>query len=488
MFRKIFSPNQYVFWILTGILPFLFFYKTLNDNKVDIVHLSKLAILSALIIYALSAIILVTKFDIQLIKNDRSLQIILAITVIYSFWITLTNTVFSSAPSYTLLGWDGWYSGYLLYILCILCLTLPIISRNLSGFHSASQILFWFSVLISTFSAAEFLGFNVLLTSSFAQRVVGYEYAMNTASFPVLSVGNSGYIAAIWLILLPWPLISMLQTKEKQAFLWWLALSLGLAATHSKISIILATAFFLVLCTKYALQYHKKYFVFFLINALITWFGSPLLVQVNSSLYEHHIVSRESIKGFDVGKSFGDRLYIWEGALNASKNRIVTGWGLETLQSHYFDYVSQTTLSYYGKIYLHQNDTQKTLNFGNLLVLVSKNGGKKIILQGVVYITKPHNYFIEELYSNGLIGLVLLLVLFTSIYMYCFKSGSNSSKLILVGFGMYLIYLCGWFITIAVSPLAFILLGFAVHLAAKKRAEDRQALLDVKAPAIPDTA
>lgn len=491
MFKKLFMPSQYFFWVLSGFLAFYFFYATAQG---DLVHIPKLVFEGILILFALVFLILTHNFNFQDLKKDKPLFQIAMITLLYGIWITLTNTIFSSSPSYTLLGWTDWFSGYFLYLMCLFYFIIPMLSSRLENLVLGLNTLFWLSIITVFLCFLENIGFDVLLSNPLLQTLMHYRFNITSASFPVLAVGNSGYIGSLWLLFLPLPIVLISKNKSRQAIVWWVLLSTGIAATHSKISVIIAVIFFLSISfylykTKSIEKSHRtNLLISSFISIIIASFGNITMGQINSFLYTQRFVSRDAERAFDINRSFKDRLYIWQGALNAWKIRPMTGWGLETLPNTFFDHVPQSTLDYYGKIFAHKTDNESVRHFGNLLVIIPKYGKAKILRQVFTFNVKPHNYFIEELYSNGLVGLVLLVLFLTLTSRYCITSGSRESKLFLLGFGMYLIYLCGWFITIAVSPLAFILLGFAVHLAAKKRAEDRQALLNVEAPAMPDTA
>ena len=485
MIRQIFSPSSYVFWVLFAFLNFFFFYRT---TQADLVHLSKLALQAFFAIYVFIYLILNHKIDWIKLKSDRKLMGILTISILYIVWITLTNTIFSSAPSYTLLGWQDWYSGYFLYLLLMIFFIYISISSKMSDFGSAIHLLFWLSISVAVLCSIEYMGFDIFLSSSLLQKTMHYVFSSSSASFPVLSVGNSGYIGSVWLILLPLPPLLQSQKKRTLSLIWWVFLAIGLSATHSKIAIIVAIIFFAIKFLNFIRYKNVSGYIVMTLCMIISFYGSGFFEYTNAILYNNHIVSRNIKQNFDVARSTKDRLYIWEGSINAWKARPITGWGLETLQNTFFDYVSQDTLDYYGKIFAAKKENESTRHFGNLIIIIPKYGKPIQLRRAYASNVKPHNYFIEELYSNGIIGLVFLIAFLVSTAIYCMTSGSKKSKLLLLGFGMYLIYLCGWFITIAVSPLAFILLGFAVHLAAQKRAEDRQALLTVPTSTLPDTA
>ena len=485
MIKQIFLPSSYVFWIIFAFLNFFFFYKT---AQADLIHLSKLVLQAFFAVYVLIYLILDHKIDWVKLKLDKKLMRILTICILYIIWITLTNTVFSSAPSYTLLGWQDWYSGYFLYLMLMLFFVYISISSKMSDFSAGIHLLFWLSIFVAILCSIEYMGFDILLTSSFLQKTMHYAFAFSSASFPVLAVGNSGYIGSLWLILLPLPLLLQSQKKWILSLIWWVFLAIGLSSTHSKIAIIVAIVFFAIKFLDFIRRKSTSGYIIMALCIVISFYGSSFFEYTNTILYNKHIVSRNFKQNFDVARSTKDRLYIWEGSINAWKTRPLTGWGLETLQNTFFNYVSQDTLDYYGKVFAARKENESTRHFGNLLVIVPKYGKPVQLRRAYTSNVKPHNYFIEELYSNGIIGLALLIAFLISVANYCLISGSRESKLLLLGFGMYLVYLCGWFITIAISPLAFILLGFAVHLAAQKRAEDREALLALPTFALPDAA
>lgn len=100
---------------------------------------------------------------------------------------------------------------------------------------------------------------------------------------------------------------------------------------------------------------------------------------------------------------------------------------------------------------------------GNLIYATPKDQPNTVTQAQIYFMVKPHNALLEEWYSNGLIGLVLIL----SVLMLCVRqilqNGGFEEKILLLSCVLYGAYLMLWFTTIGVTPLAMVLLAFALR-------------------------
>lgn len=469
MLKEMVLPRFLTFWVLAG---FLVFWAVWRTNPTDIVTDSKLIMTGALLVYVLAYAALERQFAFERLRRDRGLLALLLLGLTYLVWITLTNTVWSSDPSFTLLGWQGWHGGYLLYAMCTLLLLSGLMMRRVEVTQGAVTLAFGMVTLSAVLSALEYLGFDVLSSSPLFESLLSMRVNQPLSIFPLLFAGNSGFISAMWLLMVPFPLL-VWRERPRLAALFVLMLGLGVSASHGKASVLLFAAVCLAGLVLAALRRRWKWTAVLAVSLVLSSTGPVVYPPLQRALYQAGLVKRQRSFEFAVGDSLSGRLVLWSGALKLWRQRPLTGWGLETLPTHFFDVLTQAQLDTYGVTYLQLKPGEKTRQFSYMITAVPISNPSQLRRSSRVLVVKAHDVFVDELYGNGLVGLLLSLSLTLGCAAYVWRSGATVPRLLLVGVALYAAYLLVWFVTLSVTPLAAMLLGVSVALAAEARAGRR---------------
>ncbi len=382
----------------------------------------------------------------------------------------LSNTVFSSMPSYTLLGYKNWSTGYYFSALCILLLiisTLRYDKRRIVGF--TYKPFFFMTLVLLFICISEILGFNVLLGSSWF-RFNGEPLSLSKTSYPIAGVGNSGLLAGVWLLLAPLPLLVVKKNKIVY-YLWTLCIAIGLGSCHSK-STLLIYSIFVIIQGAYFLKSKNFILIFWCILTVIVSYSSlPIFQASNIFLYKYGLVNRKNADNFnpsskDYSLSVRNRIIIYKSTAKLIAQRPMVGWGYETLQEKFFDTLNQSDYLYFISSVMQQKEDETVKRFGNLHILVKKANPKVGISAQVFTIVKPHNTVLEEIYSNGLIGFVLLASGLAVCVAFILKRRNRVALIFLTCCSIYTVYLMFWFTTAGVTTFAAILFGLAVRISA----------------------
>jgi len=460
-----FQPRFFSFWVLAGFLVFWAVWKT---SPTDVITDVKLIVTGALLVYVLAYGILERQFDVSRLRRDRGLALVVASALAYLGWMTLSDLVFSPSRSYTLIGWPTWHSGYLLYALCTGLFLVATLTRRIEGVEQGVRLAFFITVPTVLFCVLEYLGFNPLSSSVWFTSLTQVRVNEALSVFPILFAGNSGYVSAVWLLLLPFPLL-VLRSSPRLSAAFWLLLAVGVSAAHGKASVLMFGAATLLLFVWAFRAGRGRWMAVALASFAVGSSGTFVYPALQQALVQAGVVTRERSFGFVAKESLAGRQVLWSGALRAAADRPLTGWGLETLQNHFFDYLPKAQLEDVGRTYLDLKPGETVRHFGYLLVVVRPAQPTVFLRQARVEIVKPHNMLIEEVYSHGLPGLVLLLLLAGSAGVYIWRSGPGPARVLALGFAAYAAYLTGWFLTPSVAPMAFMLFGASVSMAASAR-------------------
>lgn len=383
----------------------------------------------------------------------------------------LSNTALSSLPGITLLGWPGWNSGYFFHALLpiIILLSAVIGSSNEKMTGSAVRILFYSSVLMVAICVLEVLGFNPVLGNSFLKLLDPNTGVIN-ASYPIATVGNSGVVAGFWLLVAPLPLL--LPAGRRQT-LWHAVNALGIATTHSKTVLLIYLVFLIGITILNKALFYRN--ILFALCAACTY---QAILPANAFLAAHGYATERNAKAKTLDPSsyngsFSNRLLIYTSVFRMWQDRPLTGWGYETMQMKFYDYLTQPEYQTFIQPVMNPKPNQTVRRFGAMHVLVDKakpNVAKKMQYFDIV---KPHNAYLEELYSNGLLAFGLLVAFYGSILVYIWKYRTRISLILLTSGVLYGVYLNMWFTNMAITPLACLLLGLALANTRTAKAEAR---------------
>lgn len=387
---------------------------------------------------------------------------ILWLLTAYLAWGAISNLILSPYREFTLIGWPNWYSAFTLTVLIAAVFTVANFVRRDAETPTAPalRVLFGLSALVCGLSVLERLGFNPLIGGPwFVIPDLPKDFAPVS---PIVTVGNPGWLAGLWLLMLPLPFIK--DVPSRLAVPWMLINAIGLASTSNKTSLylgVVALAGFLAWRQLKKTNWSQGALLAAIALMLV---ASPLLTETNKVLYSNGIASRlTSVAAVDASAgsaSLYNRVLIWKSALRLAAQRPLTGWGLDTLQMNFFEGMPKDD---YRQIIapvvnLKPDETVRSTGFLHMVF----GPGDTFRRMQFFTMVKPHNALVEELYSHGVVGLILLSAFLLACARFILQHGGSAEKLLLVACGLHSIYLLVWFTTIAVTPIAAALLGFAV--------------------------
>ncbi|MCP2014137.1 O-antigen ligase [Deinococcus sp. HSC-46F16] len=399
--------------------------------------------------------------------------------VAYLGWTMLTNTVLSSQPAYTLLGWVNWNGGYVTTSLYVLTLLLASLGwrdgRDAVGETRWLWILFGFSAVMAAICVLEMLGFSPVLGSPwFAWQ--GRSLDIGASSFPISTIGNSGWVAGLWLLLAPLPYL-LKKASPAWSLAWHGLIALGVGSVHSKAVLFTYVAMHLAVAAYQLLspdaprgRAAARPMLLAATCIVVAWTSTGVMQSLNAELYERGVAGRLNSK-IDLDQeayrgSAAGRLAIYKASWRLIKERPLQGWGLETLQHRFYDVFTPAEYRTFIGPLVNLKPEESLRRFGSLHVVVHNDRPKQALRMQFFDIVKPHNVVLEEIYSNGLVGLLLLASALGLIVRQILVWGRFQEKMLLLAVTLYFVYLLLWFTTIAVTPLACVLLAFASRGAA----------------------
>ena len=156
--------------------------------------------------------------------------------------------------------------------------------------------------------------------------------------------------------------------------------------------------------------------------------------------------------------SLHDRVVFWKAALKMFAERPLLGWGNEQFEGEWFDFVPKAEQDSLAKVLIGVPKDVKIIRVENSNLYVYMAG--KNMTTGIVSNPHPHNFFIEELQSHGVLGFLSLIFAL----MYLLK---NKPRL-LIASAPYAVYLLGWFLLISVAPIFSVFMGIIYKEVANK--------------------
>ncbi|MDO4263152.1 MAG: O-antigen ligase family protein [Deinococcus sp.] len=381
----------------------------------------------------------------------------------YVAWMTLTNTLLSSQPGTTVLGWPGWRGGLLTnamyWGLFLLMLHRPKDDHE----RRPWPLLLGFLALVSLWSTAEFLGLRPWLGNTLLGAVQG---DFRVTAFPILTVGNSGWISGLWPLLAPLALV-FARTRRWAALLPTLALLLlGVASTQGN----LAALVFSGLMVLFAGLTVRRSVPAALLLAACALLPAPVtsgLVDLNAQLRSAGQVTAEQENQFTAqatGQTTSERLLIFTSGLRSAAERPLTGWGYETFHNNFYGHLSaQEREPLLRRIINAAPDEQ--VGMSGLAVVARPADGSGAPRETTLLMVKPHNYLIEELYSNGFTALLFLVPLLGLLARELLRARTELTLFALLAWLGYGGYLMGWFLNPSVTPLALAILALGLRSA-----------------------
>ncbi len=421
---------------------------------------------------AVVALIVLVSFSLWFLDRSKLASSLdklpLALFILYILSAGLSNTVLSSLPGITILGYKNWSTGYYFSALCVLLLIAVTVKTKTESGKSINGIpYFIFTIILLFICLSENLGFNVLLGSDWF-LYQGKPLTLSSTSYPIAGIGNSGLLSGLWILLIPLPLLAL--KRSVWIYLTWTALiAIGLGSVHSKSSLLVYAVFSIAQCL-WMLR-RKQFFMSFwcILTLSIGYAALPILQVANRSLFQQGIVERLNSQVYnpsskDYGLSAGSRLTIYKSTASLIFMRPLMGWGYETLQEHFFDELSNTEYQkFIGQVVKPKPD-ETVRRFGNVHVTVKKSKPDVGISAQAFTIVKPHNTVLEEIYSNGIIGFAFIAGAFFFSVRKILRQRNRTALVLLTSCTLYFVYLMFWFTSPGVTTFAAILFGLAVRL------------------------
>ncbi|MFB9990638.1 O-antigen ligase family protein [Deinococcus oregonensis] len=456
------ETNSKTTWILAPLALFMFFVPNFSGDQ--IFQLDKIYLLTTFLVL-FGGVIFLTR---QNYRNALTKPVFFLLLG-YMIWTYFTNTLLSSHPEYTLIGWPKWYGGYFFHaLLTILFLMSGLLSRIRPKIPTFTYIdvLFFFSILLCLLCILEMLGFNPILGSKWLALLGAKVSDTSSMSYPTVTLGNSGWVAGMWLLLAPLPFL-LKQNRPTQVILWHTVNALGIASTHSK-AVLGIYVVMHIGAVIWSLRKKTRNVLFTsLLSICIACLGLSALRAANTLLYRAGAPVRDANKiifnAANYEGSLTDRLIIYKSTLKLIQERPLQGWGYETLHYNFYRPLSESdTTAFISRVLPPKKDEIVHLK-GNFIYTTPKDQPSTITQAQIYFMVKPHNALLEEWYSNGLIGLGLILSALVLCVRQILRNGGFEEKILLLSCVLYGAYLMLWFTTIGVTPLAVVLLAFALR-------------------------
>ncbi|GHG11030.1 hypothetical protein GCM10017783_24320 [Deinococcus piscis] len=382
----------------------------------------------------------------------------------YVAWMTMTNTLLSSQPGTTFIGWPGWRGGLLTNAMYWLLLLLMLHRPKGDTERQPWALLLGFLALTSLWSTAEFLGLRPWLGNAWLGAVQG---DFRVTAFPILSVGNSGWISGLWPLLTPLALVLAWGRRWAALLLTLALLLLGVASTQGNLAALVFSGM-MVLMAGLTVRRSVPAALLLLACALLPAPVTSALVGLNAQLQSAGSVAggqqQNQFTAEATGQTTSERLLIFTSGLRSAAERPLTGWGYETFHNNFYGHLTeQEREPMLRRIIKAEPDEQ--VDISGVAVVARRADGSGPPRETTLLMVKPHNYLIEELYSNGFTALLFLLPLLGLMARELLRARTELALFALLAWLGYGGYLMGWFLNPSVTPLALAILALGLRSA-----------------------
>ena len=371
-----------------------------------------------------------------------------------------------------MVGWPGWRGGLLtnaLYWTFFLVLLWRPVNAEDRDTPLLMPLLLGFLGIASLWAAAEFLGFRPLLDNPYLPALQG---RFRVTAFPIMNVGYTGWISGVWPLLAP---LALLLAGRRR---WgWLAAALlllqcGVAAAQGNLAALVVAG---ALAAFAALTFRRAPWgaALLLVGALLS---PPLTASLNAAGEElqragivSDFASRDEFTGDATGLTTRGRLYLFDSVLRTIAERPLTGWGYETFHNNFYRNLAPQNIEPMVRYLIGAGDDEQVSLDGQTMTATKVVDGRPETRQLTLLMVKPHNYLLEEAYSNGLPALLFVLPLLGLVFWTLWQAHTEQAAYAFwagLGYGGYLM---GWFLNPSVTPLALVLLALGLRSAARQR-------------------
>uniref|UniRef100_UPI0025F3E5F0 O-antigen ligase family protein n=1 Tax=Deinococcus sp. TaxID=47478 RepID=UPI0025F3E5F0 len=304
---------------------------------------------------------------------------------------------------------------------------------------------------------AEYLGFRPLASITEAHTTLSTVY-------PAVTVSYRGQVAGVCVLLALLPLGWFRDRYSDWRF--WLLFLVGVVGlgctTNSSATLGFVVSMLLFMLLSWNRLGRKNLVCLLLIPlaALVAMNAYRPLMTFSQALYAAGAApAQANAKDLRDTKTLSIRLRLWEAGLHLFAARPLLGWGPQTYNHHWFDYLPDEKVKETFRMELGLAPTLALTRQGNSVSYTGPDG--KPAQMALNYVA-PHNAFVDLLYSQGLAGLLSFTLLLVAVARLVVGRLGRAGALALLPVGGYLIYLSAWFITVPSTGLAAMLLGMVV--------------------------
>ena len=308
-------------------------------------------------------------------------------------------------------------------------------------------------IIINLLTIAEYLGFRPLAP-------IVEKYITLNSPFPAVTVGLRGHLAGMLVLLSLLPLYWFRDRLNDWRF-WTLFIlgCVGLGCTSNSSTYV---GMAVTLTAFLWLNRHDLKWTVLLVPVVALLSMSaylPLASGIRSLNAWGWLHIKADSKDLTSSGTLQTRLLLWESAARMGAARPILGWGPQTFNNHWYDYLSKAKGDKLFRLELGLNPSQKMVRINDSIAFKDKNGQTQPRYLNYV---SPHSGMFDLFYSQGLVGSILFIASCVSLIKYLQRRTGKTAFYALFPFLAYSVYLLAWFTTVPVTGLACIVLGLLV--------------------------
>ncbi|MDO4246515.1 MAG: O-antigen ligase family protein [Deinococcus sp.] len=366
--------------------------------------------------------------------------------VSYAIWLCVSSS-FSVMPGYSWLGHPYTQFGT---IALLGCLSLAYLYYKVMRAELIMRIMSFCVLVMAALTFLESLGYRPL------SQVVQSPNML----YPAALVGHRPHLGGWFSIVVLMPAY-FYRDRKLDGWFWAWTLSgiigLGLCTTTSAT---LGVGFALSLWLLYSWLKRRERFKSVLLLVAAFAISVATLPSIVQSVGAKLKLNPPQLKDYGSTGSMEPRLYMWKSAWHAATDRPWTGWGTDTFGYQVFEHLENNDAEALFRAELGFKKDYVVEHKGMTYYAYKREGADKDEQTGSLLYVRPHNLIVDELYSNGFIGLILFFLAATFFIKRIGKAKIPSSlPYFAISCLPYFIYLQAWFYIVSVTPIFFILLG-----------------------------
>lgn len=379
--------------------------------------------------------------------RQRKVDLLILFVLLYCLWTALSSA-FSPMAGYAWLGHPYTQFGSIFIISCWLTFLIYFQAAPVQNVIRATAI----TTAVMTF---------LTLLESLGLKPLGEFIQSKSMLYPAALVGHRTHLAG-WFTISALAPIFFFRHRQRDGW-YWLWLISGLVGvclcTVSAAAIGLGVSLLVWLLYTFFVKSQRRQALAVTALFFCGLYISPLASHKISSTLE---TNSPQLKDYSQTQTLTLRFYLWKAAFRASLERPIIGWGDETYGFQAFKYFSESEADNLirGEIGI-PNDYN--LDRHGFTYFAYKTNDNSSIKSGTLLYVRPHNVLLDEIYSHGYVGCLLMMFIAYLVIIRVVKFEKRSTFLFLIAFSPYFIYLNAWFYVASVTPLYFALLGCALR-------------------------